>query len=214
MAIDKQAIIDTVTFGLGTVADSYIPAGALYHNPDNLHRDFDPEKAKAMLAEAGASDLTLNYLINAGNEVDEQIGVLLQQQLAQAGITVELQKVDPSQQWDMLVGGDYDVSVNYWTNDILDPDQKTTFVVGHDANMNYMTRYQNDEVKQLVEDARVEMDPVAREAMYMKIQEIAKDDVHWIDLYYSPYINVSRSNVENFYQNPLGRFFLEDTVKN
>jgi peptide/nickel transport system substrate-binding protein len=214
MAIDKQAIIDTVTFGLGTVADSYIPAGALYHNPDNLHRDFDPEKAKAMLAEAGASDLTLNYLINAGNEVDEQIGVLLQQQLAQAGITVELQKVDPSQQWDMLVDGDYDVSVNYWTNDILDPDQKTTFVVGHDANMNYMTRYQNDEVKQLVEDARVEMDPVAREAMYMKIQEIAKDDVHWIDLYYSPYINVSRSNVENFYQNPLGRFFLEDTVKN
>jgi peptide/nickel transport system substrate-binding protein len=214
MAIDKQAIIDTVTFGLGTVADSYIPAGALYHNPDNLHRDFDPEKAKAMLAEAGASNLTLNYLINAGNEVDEQIGVLLQQQLAQAGITVELQKVDPSQQWDMLVDGDYDVSVNYWTNDILDPDQKTTFVVGHDANMNYMTRYQNDEVKQLVEDARVEMDPVAREAMYMKIQEIAKDDVHCIDLYYSPYNNVSRSNVDNFYQNPLGRFFLEDTVKN
>ena len=80
--------------------------------------------------------------------------------------------------------------------------------------MNYMTRYQNDDVKQLVEDARVEMDPAKREAMYMEIQKIAKDDVHWIDLYYSPYINVSRSNVENFTQNPLGRFFLEDTVKN
>jgi len=71
-----------------------------------------------------------------------------------------------------------------------------------------------DEVKKLVEDARVEMDPVKREAMYMQIQEIAKDDVHWIDLYYSPYINVTRSNIENFTQNPLGRFFLEDTVKN
>ena len=214
MAIDKQAIVDTVTFGLGTVADSYIPAGALYQNPDNPHRDYDPEKAKEMLAEAGASDLTLNYLIDAGNEVDEQIAVLLQQQLAQAGITANLQKVDPSQRWDMLVDGDYDVSVNYWTNDILDPDQKTTFVLGHDTNMNYMTRYQNDEVKKLVEEARVEMDPVKREAMYIKIQELAKDDAHWIDLYYSPFINVSRSNVENFYQNPLGRFFLEDTVKN
>ena len=89
MAIDKQAIVDTVTFGLGEVANSYIPKGALYHNADNLRRPYDPEKAKAMLAEAGASDLTLNYIVNAGNEVDEQIAVLLQQQLAQAGITAE-----------------------------------------------------------------------------------------------------------------------------
>lgn len=51
-------------------------------------------------------------------------------------------------------------------------------------------------------------------AMYVEIQKTAKDDVHWIDLYYSPYLNVSRKNIENFYQNPLGRFFLEDTVKN
>jgi peptide/nickel transport system substrate-binding protein len=43
---------------------------------------------------------------------------------------------------------------------------------------------------------------------------MAKGDVNWIDLYYSPYINVTRKNIENFHQNPLGRFFLEETVKN
>jgi peptide/nickel transport system substrate-binding protein len=114
----------------------------------------------------------------------------------------------------MLVAGDYDLSVMYWTYDVIDPDQKTTFVLGHDSNMNYMTRYQNETVKTLVADARVEMDPAKREAMYMELQKTAKADVHWIDLYYSPYINVTRKNIENFYQNPLGRFFLEDTVKN
>ncbi len=214
MAIDKKAIVDTVTFGIGTVANSYIPKGSLYHYDDNYQYPYDPEKAKAMLAEAGASDLVLNYVVNAGNEVDEQIAVLLQQQLSKAGVTVNLQKVDASQSWDMLVAGDYDISVMYWTNDILDPDQKTTFVLGHDTNMNYMTRYKNDKVKDLVAAARLELDPKKREAMYVEIQKTAKDDVHWIDLYYSPYINVSRKNVENFYQNPLGRFFLEDTVKN
>jgi peptide/nickel transport system substrate-binding protein len=213
-AIDKQAIVDAVTFGIGEVAYSYVPKGALYHYADNLKRPYDPEKAKQMLADAGASDLTLNYLVNAGDEVDEQIAVLLQQQLAQAGITVNLQKMDPSQTWDMLVAGDYDISVMYWTNDILDPDQKTTFVLGHDTNMNYMTRYNNEEVKQLVADARVEMDPTKREQMYIDLQKMAKEDVNWIDLYYSPYRNVSRSSIEGFYQNPLGRFFLEDTVKN
>ncbi|PIP01121.1 ABC transporter substrate-binding protein [Pleomorphomonas carboxyditropha] len=214
MAVDKKAIVDAVTFGLGEVAYSYIPKGALYHYADNLQRPYDPEKAKAMLAEAGAADLKLNYVVNAGDEVDEQIAVLLQQQLAKAGVTVDLQKVDPSQSWDMLIAGDYDISVMYWTNDVLDPDQKTTFVLGHDSNMNYMTRYNNPAVKDLVAAARVEMDPVKREQMYVDLQKMAKDDVNWIDLYYSPYRNVSRANIENFDQNPLGRFFLEETKKN
>lgn len=214
MAIDKQAVVDTVTFGLGEVANSFVPKGALYYYADNLRRPYDPEKAKQMLAEAGASDLQLNYVVRAGDEIVEQTAVLLQQQLAKAGVTVNIQKVDPSQEWDMLVAGDYDLGVNYWTNDILDPDQKTTFVVGHDTNMNYMTRYKNDTVKDLVAAARLEMDPAKREQMYIDIQKMAKEDVNWIDLYYSPFINVSRSNIEHFDQNPLGRFFLEDTVKN
>ena len=214
MAIDKKAIVDTVTFGQGTVANSYIPKGALYHYAHNLQRPYDPEKAKKMLADAGVSSLTLTYLLRAGDEVDEQTAVLIQQQLAKAGITANLQKVDPSQEWDMTVSGDYDISVNYWTNDILDPDQKTTFVLGHDSNNNYMTNYKNEKVKELIAKARQELDPKKREEMYDDLQKMAKADVNWIDLYYSPYINVARKNVDNFYQNPLGRFFLEDTVKN
>lgn len=212
-AIDKKAIIDTVTFGYGKIANSYIPDGALYHYADNLQRPYDPEKAKQLLAAAGVKNLTLKYLVNAGDEVDEQIAVLLQQQLAKAGITANLQKVDPSQSWDMLVAGDYDISVMYWTNDILDPDQKTTFTLGHDSNMNYMTRYHNDKVKALVAAARVEMDPKKREQMYIDLQKMAKADVNWIDLYYSPYRNVTRKNIKDFHQNPLGRFTLEETVK-
>lgn len=212
-AIDKQAIVDTVTFGQGSIANSYVPAGALYHSNENGARSFDLEKAKAALADAGLDGVTLDYLVNAGNEVDEQVAVLIQQQLAQAGVSVNLVKMDPSQTWDMLVDGDYDMSMMYWTNDILDPDQKTTFVLGHDVNMNYMTRYNNDAVKQLVADARLELDPTKREAMYFEIQKLAKADAHWVDLFYSPFINVSRKGIENFYQNPLGRFFLEDTTK-
>ncbi|MCD2179562.1 ABC transporter substrate-binding protein [Rhizobium sp. C1] len=214
LAIDKKAIVEAATFGLGEVANSYIPKGALYHYADNLQRPYDPEKAKQMLKAADAEGLTLNYVVNAGKETDEQIAVLIQQQLAKAGVTANLQKVDPSQSWDMLIAGDYDISVMYWTNDILDPDQKTTFVLGDDSNMNYMTRYKNEKVKELVAAARLETDPAKREAMYVDLQKMAKADVNWIDLYYSPYINVMRKNVTNFYQNPLGRFFLEDTVKN
>ncbi|MNG36652.1 hypothetical protein D3C84_1237550 [compost metagenome] len=61
--------------------------------------------------------------------------------------------------------------------------------------------------------ARVEIDPSKRKQIYQALQKQAKQDVHWIDLYYSPYINISRSNIQNFLQNPLGRFTLEETVK-
>ncbi|MFD2641448.1 ABC transporter substrate-binding protein [Pseudomonas japonica] len=213
LAIDKKALVDTVTFGHGEVAYSYIPKGALYHNANNLQRPFDPAKARELLKKAGAEGLKVNYVVNAGNEADEQIAVLVQKQLKDVGITANLQKVDPTASWQMLVDGDYDLSVMYWTNDILDPDQKTTFVLGHDSNENYMTRYKNDKVKGLVAAARLESDPVKRGQMYQELQKLAKQDVNWIDLYYSPYINISRSNIENFTQNPLGRFTLEDTVK-
>src|SRR5690606_34385884 len=102
-AIDKKAIVDTVTFGIGEVANSYIPKGALCQSDVNGARDFDPEKAETLLAEAAVGDISLDYVVNAGNEVDEQIAVLLQQQLGNVGITLNLQKMDPSQTWDMLI---------------------------------------------------------------------------------------------------------------
>jgi hypothetical protein len=122
------------------------------------------------------------------------------------------QKVDPGQIWDMLVAGDYDVVVAYWTNDIIDPDQKSTFSLGMDDNLNYWSRYKNQHVADLVAQGRVELDPDKRREIYYEVQRIVKDDVHWIDLYYAPYRNISRSNVHDFFQNPLGRFMLETTT--
>jgi peptide/nickel transport system substrate-binding protein len=77
-----------------------------------------------------------------------------------------------------------------------------------------MTRYKNDKVKELVEKARLEADPEKRKGMYVELQAMAKADVNWIDLYYSPFINGCRKNVTDFHQNPLGRFYFEDTDKN
>ena len=212
MAIDIDSIVEVVTFGYGSPANSYIPKGALYYNPDNPNYPYDPEKARAMLEAEGATGFTLTNLVAAGDKVEEQIAVLLKDQLGQVGVNLEIQKVDPGQIWDMFVAGDYDVSVAYWTNDIIDPDQKSTFSLGMDENKNYWTRYQNEHVADLVKQGRVTLDPAKRREIYYEIQRVAKDDVHWIDLYYAPYRNISRSHVEGLVQNPLGRFLLETTT--
>lgn len=211
-AIDRQAIVDAVTFGHGKVANSFVPAGAMFYHADNPDYAYDPEKAKALLKEAGVDGLSLKFLLTAGDSVHDQIGVIVKDQLAKVGIDVELVKQEEGQQWESTVAGEYDISVNYWTNDIIDPDQKSTFCVyGDDENRSYYTGYKNPEVTKLIEQGRVELDRAKREEIYRMIQEIAKGDAHWIDLYYSPFRNASRKTVQGFYQNPMGRFMLEDT---
>ncbi len=212
MAIDVKSIVDVVTFGYGKPANSYIPAGALYYNADNPNYAYDPDKAKAILGAEGATGITLTNVVAAGDKVEEQIAIMLKDQLGKVGVNVDIRKVDPGQIWDMFVSGDYDVSVAYWTNDIIDPDQKSTFSVGMDENLNYYTRYKSQKVADLVAQGRVELDAEKRRDIYYEVQKIAKDDVHWIDLYYAPYRNISRSYVKDFLQNPLGRFMLEETT--
>lgn len=211
MAVDLDAIVKVATFGLGTPANSYIPKGSLFYNPDNPRCPYDPDKAKQMLTDAGVSGLTLKLLISSGDVTAEQVAVLVQSQLAKVGVTANIVKQEVGQAWETEIAGDYDLSMNYWTNDIIDPDEKTSFsLYGDPDNMSYHTRYKNPEVSRLIDEGRTEMDPAKRQAIYYKIQAIAKDDVNWIDLYYSPYRNASRKYVKGFVQNPLGKFMLED----
>ena len=62
--------------------------------------------------------------------------------------------------------------------------------------------------------ARVETDPAKREGMYHDLQRMAQEDVRRLGLYYSPFRNAARSNVVDFFQNPMGRFMLETTSMN
>ena len=212
MAIDREAIVKAVLFGNGEVANSFIPGGALYYNKDNPTCKYDPAGAKKLLADAGATDLKFKFLIDSGNSVNDQTAVLIKDNLAKVGIDAEIEKEESGQEWDTIVAGEYDLSIVYWTNDIIDPDEKATFsLYGKDDNRSYYTNYNNPKVTDLIDQGRVEMDPAKRTEIYNEIQKIASEEVNWVDLYYSPFRNASRSNVKGFYQNPTGRFMLEDT---
>ncbi len=212
MAIDRQAIVKTVLFGHGQVANSFIPAGALYHNDANPTCAYDPDAAGKLLEQAGVSDLELKFLIAAGNSNDDQTAVLVKDMLGKVGVATNIVKEEQGQEWDSTVAGDYDLSINYWTNDIIDPDEKATFsLYGKDENKSYYTNYNNPKVTALIDQGRVTMDPDQRRKIYDQMQKIASDEVNWVDLYYSPFRNASRAYVQGFYQNPTGRFMLEDT---
>ena len=213
-AIDRKAIVEAVTFGIGEVANSFISKGALFYNADQKDYPHDPEASKALLAKAGVKlPLKLDLLIFAGDSAHEQTAVLMKDQLAKVGIELNVVKQESGQAFDTMTAGNYDLALNYWTNDIIDPDEKTAFTVyGDDVTKSYYTNYKNPEVTKLVDDSRVELDEGKRKQIYYRIQQLAKNDIHWFDLYYSPYRNVSAAYVKNFTQNPLGGWSLEETT--
>jgi peptide/nickel transport system substrate-binding protein len=208
-ATDRQAIVDVVTFGHGIVANSFVPIGAQFYNPENPARQFDLERARALMAEAGVGSLSFELMIQAGDRVEEQIAVLLQEQWKAIGVDISIRRVDPSQWFGILLDGTFDMSTVYWTNDMIDADQKISFGFSDDAMMNFLTRYQNPDVTAMVFEARVEQDEDVRRELYYEIQRVAEEDAVLLNLYYSPFRNISRVGVEGFVQNPLGRLMLE-----
>ena len=108
---------------------------------------------------------------------NKQIAILLQQQLGNVGITLNLQKMDPSQTWDMLINGEYDLSVMYWTNDILDPDRQlsTYYQAGGIGSSN-----SNQEMSDLIDQGRSELDATVREGIYQEAVKIAYDEAYFV----------------------------------
>lgn len=210
-ATDRQSIVDVVTFGKGTVANSFIPMGAQFYNPDNPARQFDLERARELMQEAGVGRLSFELMIQAGDRVEEQIAVLLQQQWREIDVDISLRRVDPSQWFGVLLDGTFDMSTVYWTNDMIDADQKISFGFSDDAMMNFLTRYKNPELTAKVFEARIAQDEDVRQELYYEIQRVAEEDAFLLNLYYSPFRNISRVGVEGFVQNPLGRLMLETT---
>jgi ABC-type transport system substrate-binding protein len=213
MALDRKAIVEAVAFGVGEVANSFISKGALYHNAANKDYSYDPAAAKAAMQKAGVTSAKVRLLITAGDSSHEQMAVLMKDQLAKIGVELVVTKKEQGQAFDTITAGDYDLAIQYRTNDIIDPDEKTAFsVYGDDTNKSFYTTYKSAEVTKLVDDTRSELDSFKCAVIYNKIQQIVKDDAEWVDLFYSPYRNVTASYVKNFTQNPLGGFTLEDTT--
>jgi peptide/nickel transport system substrate-binding protein len=91
-AINRQEFVDKVTFGLGKVTDQPFPPGYLAYDESVANAyPYDVATAKALLAEAGVSDIAVDLVIPTQQTAAE----IIQSQLAAIGITVTI-KVDPN----------------------------------------------------------------------------------------------------------------------
>jgi peptide/nickel transport system substrate-binding protein len=204
-ALDRQAMVDSITMGLGDVANSCVPPISWAFNPDNEPRyPYDPEKAKELLEEAGWKDedgdgireahgvqgvedgtpFSFELNTNAGNVEREQLIQSMQQYWADVGVDATPAPIG----WNELLAKltesyDFQVIMVGFNWDI-DPDQKTmwhTESYGGGFNMN---KYSNPTLDKILEDALLTTDQEKRKAYYFEMQRIVAEDVPAPILYF------------------------------
>ena len=212
-AVDKEAIIQNVLFGAGVPATSYLPLMA-GHNPESPGYPFDLEKAKQLVAESNSPDgFAFELLTSVGDTVGSQVCQLIAAQLAEIGGQVTVTQLEPAVQTERhTVTGDYQATKSYYTTDIIDPSQLSTFAVLGDDDFKAMwTNYDNPEVNELIIAAQSETDPDARLEMYYQIQAMHLDDAPFIFLFYPGGRSATQSYVKNFHILPTGNYRLYET---
>jgi peptide/nickel transport system substrate-binding protein len=199
-AIDREAITKGLFDGLAPIARAPLPSGVFASHTGLTPYPYDPERAKKLLAEAGAAGATFNFGAPNGRYLlDKQVGEAIAGYLDAVGIKVVFE--NPS--WSTFVSevtkfekAKYDGYMFGWGIVTAEPDQ---LMGEHFYSVNARrTLYNNPEVDRLIVDARENFDEARVRADYQKAQEILWNDCPWIWLYEQPDITAINKKLKGF----------------
>lgn len=186
LAVDREAIVEVVTDGLGTLG-SDTPVGPLYdayHLPNVRPPERDVERARELLAEAGYAD-GLDLVLNVPDSGDRpDLAVVLKEQLDEAGFSIEV-RVQPESVY-YGDGGwlDVDFGITGWGSRPV-PQFYFDTMVACGAVWNE-AHYCNDEVDALIEVAGSTLDEEERAAAYADLQRILANEGPYVIPYFFP----------------------------
>jgi peptide/nickel transport system substrate-binding protein len=207
LAMDRAAMSKAVLFGNGKPADSYLGPTEAFYKPDATAYAHDLDRAKQEMAKSSVPHgFNTTYLSFNG----DRLGELAQQQLGQIGIKVKIKTVDSNQFFTTQQKGDFEISDDYWTEDIPDPDERTGWFLGESASHDYFTNNHDADLKSIVTKSEQVFDPDQRGNLYAQIQAKQAADMPQVPLYYSPYQYAWSNKVQGFSVSPLGNYHLED----
>lgn len=208
-AIDRQFILNTIYFGRGKVAVSPIfSSNNLFFTDDVPHYDFDPEKAKQLLDQAGlplknGKRFTVNLLAAAWFEENAKLGQYLKQVLEDVGIAVKLDSVDRATALKRIYSDyDYDIAISNFTAPIEPVPTVTQFFttdgIVKGAAFRNATGFSSAEVDQLVAQITVETDEAKRKTLVQQFARLASTEVPIVPLVEMQSYTLAHKNVRDF----------------
>ena len=210
LAVDKAEIASVVLGDLVVPADGILPPNFPGYNPEVTGYDFDPERARELLAQSKYGDdldnlppITITTPGSFGANVSLDMEVVLRMWETNLGITAEFQQTEFATFLKDLHKRRFQMFDIGWIADYPDPENFLD-VLFHSGSDNNHTNYSNPEVDRLLEQARVETDQARRYALYNEAEQIVLDEAPWVPLWYSgeSYVLV-KPEVQDYHLPPL-----------
>lgn len=215
-AVDAGTIVDVIYEGFGFPATSPISSKVFGSNPNLEPYDYDPERSRALLAEAGLAGGFATTLWTNDNPLRIQIAEIVQAQLADVGIQVETRVIEWSTYLSDTAAGAHDMFILGWVTVTADADYGL-YALFHSSNFGSAgnrTFWSSDRLDELLDLGRRTANPDERLAIYYEAQEIINAEAPWIFLNTSIEANATRSNVTGFVPHPAGHHRLYNVSKN
>jgi peptide/nickel transport system substrate-binding protein len=181
-AVDKQAIVDRILSGAGKPAHSLVEA--VQGTIDAGFYEYNPDKAKALIKEAGATGSkvvllspTTRYLL------DSEVAQAVAGYLRAVGLDVEVRAIgDWPSYVDIVRRRDFDMYMLGWGGSTGDPDNafRLTLSGPRAGKLWNAGSYSNPEVDRLIVEGAKEFDQARRAEIYAKIQKMVWNEAPWL----------------------------------
>ena len=206
-ALDRQRIIDDLWNGAAQVAHSNIPPNSQYYNAKLNQYAFDPEKAKALLDEAGwvagadgirekdGQKFSFTCTAKAGDQARKAIAELAVQLFKDVGVEMQIVEAPVAEILEAMRQGTMEMSIFNWTynSGVLEPDCTDTL---SSSGGNNFPHYKNPEMDDLLSKGLQEVDPAKRKPIYDRVQELFVEEVPVLYLQFDTWMLPFATRVE------------------
>lgn len=212
LAFDKASYLKAVFENSAEPASGPYPPNTWSYANDLPGYAHDPQKARALLAEAGLADgfKTTIWTRPSGSVLNPNPSLgaqLLQADLAGVGITAEIRVIE----WGELIrrakAGEHDLLFMGWAGDNGDPDNFLTpqfSCASVESGLNF-ARYCDAKLDKLIADGKAISDQAKRSALYKDAQTIIQQQALWLPLAHPTAYALTRKDVEGYSVSPFGR---------
>ncbi len=199
-AIDRDQICQAGDFGLCTVIDGPTGPGSPWYF-DYAPYTHDVAKAKQLLADAGyPNGFSISLMPTSTYENTVRQAQVVQQNLADVGITATINSPEWSQWLELEGAGNYDAYICGWTG-LTDADSYY-FLQQHTGEVFNFTGYSNPNLDKLLDEGRTTSDFNQRYQIYQQANKILVDDAPYVYFYNPLNLRAWKDYVQGFVNRP------------
>ena len=201
LAIDRDVINQVVGQGMFQPAHQPFAPASFAFDTSVEHSGRDPEKARALLKEAG-HDRVAFELTYGNNTTMQQVMELIQAMGAEAGFDITLRPLEFAAVQAALARGDFQIGQTGWSGRV-DPSGNIHQYVACKGNLND-GRFCDAEIDKLLDEARAVSDEGKRRELYSQVLQKMQVERPQIYLFYLPWIFGAQQSIQGFEPYPDG----------